>query len=156
MITLHPWDDADWPAAWVWFKPFWDRVANDFSPKTLEDFMEMKRAESPITIARGVYRDRELGGVLSAIHLDPSLCQVHVFLKREFWGAETVIPAVCQGQQLLWSLGYKKLWCLAYADNHRVIGLLDRIGARYEGTLFKHTQRCGEMVDMVSYGIYRD
>lgn len=162
IVTLHPWQDYDWPRYWSWIQPFWDLVSDDFYPRDLDGFIARKLEETrhntgnfalDSVVNLGVYADDELVGLISSTRISPVTCQGHISLKPSAWRQEIGRQALEQVKEIAWEAGYKKIWLLAYADNGAIIALIEAVGGIFEGVLLKHTQRNGELVDMVSYAI---
>jgi RimJ/RimL family protein N-acetyltransferase len=150
-IELREWQRADWPLAWAWLRGFWNQVADDFSCQTEADYIKGQLVASHC-IHRGVYRDGELGGLLTGVPITPYLVQAHITFKKSFWGRDTTIPALRMGCRVLFDeYHFGKIWTTVFADNHLVIGTLKRLGATWEGTLIAHTVRNGQPIDMQSY-----
>jgi RimJ/RimL family protein N-acetyltransferase len=152
-IELLLWKDEDWPLLWVWMQPYWSRVANDFSPDTIQDFVSMKRSQNWHRLA--VYRNNELGGILEAEHVSPVVAQVHVTFKKSFWGWQTTLPAMRLGMEYLWRQGYSKIRAQVYPDNRAIIRVIKTLGGRLEAVLNSETKRDGKLTDLHQYCILK-
>ena len=75
-VQIKPWDESDWPIAWLWIDAHWHDLADDFHPRDLESFVEFKRREG--AEAFGVYRGDELGGLIVYVPRSPVVCSGHV------------------------------------------------------------------------------
>jgi RimJ/RimL family protein N-acetyltransferase len=153
-IELHPWDETDWPIAWLWMQPYWRQLVDDSIPRDLDFFVENQRMKGAVSF--GVYRDDELGGLLTQVTVSPWKCFGDCVFKKSFWGRDTTVPALEAGKRLAWSMGYHKISCIVFEDNHLMIGLLNRVGGIFEGILLEDTQREGRKVNMLSYALLRD
>jgi RimJ/RimL family protein N-acetyltransferase len=154
-IELRPWDPSDWPLEYRWLKAVWNRVADDFSPTNEADYIKAQLVASHC-IHRGVYRNGELGGILTGQPITPYLVQVHVQFRKSFYGSETTLPAIRLGIDVLFDeCGFGKIWAVVFADNAPIIATLRRLGATWEGTLIAHTTRNGRPIDMESFAILK-
>ena len=138
------------PRAWLWMESFRTRVADDFSPKTLEEFMAKMLNPQPTEKTWGVYRDEELGGIVSFQRLSPWLGTAHCVFKPAFWGWATTVPALRVAFDEIFAGGVGKLTFPVFANNKAVIALIvTGLGGYREGVLKQHTVRDGEPVDML-------
>src|SRR4051812_28757179 len=96
LSLVSPFPAYAWPSVWEWIRPFKERVSDDFGPQTLDDFVEfsVERARNAKTWA--VFRDGEMGGLISIEHMTPVVVSSHVVFKRSFWGEGTVSAAMRQ------------------------------------------------------------
>lgn len=102
-----------------------------------------------------VYRDGELGGIVSFQALTPWLGTAHCLFKKNLWGFETTIPALRTVAEEIFATGIWKLTVMPFRDNLQIKGVLKRLGAECEGTLREHTVREGKPVDVLLYGLTR-
>jgi len=140
----------------MWLQEFRWRVADDFSPQTLDAFVEdwIERAE----LGRetwGVWRDGELGGVVCVDKVSPIVASSHFLFKKSFWGSETTVAAVEQVFQEVFDTGIERIVSVVFRDNANVLGFARRLGFVTEGTLRKNTMRQGKLVDMVALGLLK-
>lgn len=159
-IILQPFEEADLPIAWSWAQSYWHMIADDFAIRDQRDFIEFKISQMAIQL--GVWRDGELGGLLTCEPQSPVLCQAHAMFKKgidrrdSFWGWDTTVPALQLGIDVAWKMGYSKIACLVFEDNAAMNKLLERVGGRLEGVLMNHTRREGQMVNMHQWGILKE
>lgn len=153
-IELRPFEEFDYPVAWLWMRDAWAMIADDFSPTDLEIFLQMKRTNADLDF--GVYRDGQLGGILTCVPVTPAVCIGHCVFSRSFWGRQTTEAALREGMRVAWKMGYAKIWCHVFEENRPMIGLLARVGAVFEGRLVNQARRNGRPVDCLSYAILRD
>ncbi len=153
-ISLSPWEESDWPIAFIWLDASWDMLSDDFHPRDIDSFVEIKRRQNAVTI--GVYKDDELGGFLTQSPISPVLCQGHAVFKRRFWRPDETVVALELGKRLAWQMGYHKISAHVYPENKAMVRLLERVGGVYEGRLYSETQRGGKLVDMLSYALLRE
>lgn len=153
-VDLRPWKEDDFPIAWLWMEPFWHQLADDSMPRDLDAFVEIRRAQQAINL--GVYRNNELGGLLTLVPRSPWLGEGHCIFKRTFMDRETPVRALEMSKQFAWRIGYRKINCVVFPDNKAMIYLLLRVGALREGPHYSHTQRDGRPTDMLSFAILED
>src|SRR5579872_629050 len=145
------------PRVWEWVREFRDRVADDFAPSTLAEFVSQWEAQDAAGRRTwAVLRDGELGGVITSNRLSPIVADAHCVFKREFWGRDTTAEALRHVFAAIFAQGVEKITSLAFRDNHALFGLVARLGFEREGTLRQHTRRRGELVDMVIVGLRRE
>jgi len=146
------------PRIWIWTEQFRRRVADDFGPKTLDEFVadwQASRDRGRRTWA--VYRDGELGGLVTFDPWSPMVGTTHCLFARRFWGHETTLPALRAAYQQIFDVtGVQKLLSFAFADNRQLGVIAHRLGARTEGVLRQQTMRGGKPVDMVLFGLLRE
>lgn len=153
-IELRPFSEEDWPVVWSWMEDCWIELADDFSPKDIEAFVEIKRNQNAINI--GVFVEDDLAGVFIFIPISPILTQVHTIFRPSFRDGQTAARAAEICKEAIWRMGYWKISCVCFEDNLKVRRLIEKVGGIYEGKLLSHTQREGQLVDMVSYAILAD
>jgi RimJ/RimL family protein N-acetyltransferase len=141
---------------WAWIQTFRDRVADDFGPQTLDEFVEHSLAEFQRVKTWAIYRDGELGGLVSFERWNPVLGTFHCLFKRELWGHQTTVPALRQVIGEMFDSGISKLALCMFADNRPIIALLRRLGAVPEGHYSRHTMRGGQLVDMVPFALFKE
>lgn len=145
------------PRAWVWIEEFRHRVADDFAPNTLDEFIAQWRAGAAVgTKSWAVIRDDEIGGVITARRLSPIVADAHCIFARRFWGRETTLASLRLVFDELYRDGVEKIISLVFKDNHGVIGIIKALGGTVEGRLARHTLRGGKRVDMVPIGILKE
>jgi len=159
MLSLvSPFPERETPRIWRWIEQFRSKVADDYSPKTLDAFVkEWQDDHKRGTRSWGVVRDGELGGVVKSILLGPGIADLHAIFKREFWGHKTTLAAlrmVCE--ELFEPPEMRKLLVNAFHDNRPSISMACALGGLREGTLRGHTMRDGVPIDVVLIGIHRE
>lgn len=141
------------PRVWVWTQEFRSRVADDFGPKTLEEFMALQQARAAAGARSwGVYRDSELGGIVTFEAQSPVCGAAHCIFKKSFWGHETTVEAMRQVFDEVFAAGTRKILSLAFADNVQLLYAVRLLGFEKEGVLRKQTRRGGALVDMMALG----
>jgi|HubBroStandDraft_1064217.scaffolds.fasta_scaffold130886_2 RimJ/RimL family protein N-acetyltransferase len=145
------------PRVWVWVSEFRHRVCDDYSPKTLEAFVDLWEAGDRTGRKRwAVYRDGELCGVITVQRLSPVLSDAHYIFAKRAWGAETTLASLRIVFARLFMDGATKISSTLFADNRSIISLIRRLGGSVEGRLVNQTMRGGKPVDMVAIGIQKD
>ena len=148
----EPFPEWAWPQVWYWSRLVAQKVEDDFSPKTLPDFVEHSMELATRSRTWGVWRGADLGGLIAAEPASPVVVLAHLIFKKAFWGGaaeEAARMALREGFQA----GVWKVCGLVFADNHAVRGMYHRLGFREEGTLRGQTLRGGEPVDVVACGM---
>lgn len=154
-ITVEtPFPEYAVPRVWTWMERFRSRVADDFAPKTLEEFVDDWERRGSETWA--VYRDGELGGLVTVEQVSPVVASSHCLFKKEFWGAETTIPALQQVYGKVFERGITKISSAVFHDNDTIKSLAYKIGAKREGMLRNQTLRGGKPVHMVVVGLLKE
>lgn len=150
-----PFPDYAIPRIWSWMEEFRSSVADDFAPTTLDAFMRDWDART--TEERwAVYRDGELGGLISIQPLNPVVVTSHILFKKDFWGQETTIPAIRKVYEEVFDRGVIKISSAVFNDNHAIKGLAKKIGAKREGILKNQTLRGGKPVHMAALGLLKE
>lgn len=145
------------PRVWAWMENFRNRVCDDYSPQTLSEFLALWSARASLEQRWAVYRDGELGGLITLQPLGPSVLTSHVLFKRSFWGSDTTMQAMRQVYDVAFDLPHiRKIWSLVFADNAQIIGLAKRMGFEIEGRMRHHTMRHGQPADMIALGLLRE
>jgi RimJ/RimL family protein N-acetyltransferase len=154
----EPFPDHALPRVWHWIQSFRWRVADDFSPQTLEEFMlhwsahERRRSWA-------VYRDNEIGGLVTVDPMSQMVSIANCTFKRSFWSqADVTLPALQQVYSEVFGStpDVHKILQWAFADNAQLLGLMRKLGAEKEATLRQQTRRRGELVDMIAIGLLRE
>lgn len=150
-----PFPESAIPRVWSWIQGFRERVADDFAPASIEQFVQFWSSQSQAK-TWGVWRDGELGGLVVVKEISPVLAESHCLFKRSFWGHDTTLAALRAVYAEVFATGIEKVFSVAFRDNAQLLGLARRIGAQKEGILRKHTRRGGELVDMIAIGLLRE
>lgn len=153
---VSPFPVYELPRVWLWVQQFRSRVADDFSPKTLDEFVEVEMARMTRQMTWGVYRGGELGGLIAFEPSSPVAGTSHVTFRRSFWGHKTSVPAMREAHREIFGAGYRKIVSFVFADNDAIRSLAKAAGLKVEGVLRNQTLRNGEPVDMVAFGLTRE
>jgi hypothetical protein len=135
---------------------FRSRVADDFSPATLEEYVETQTRRMHPGLNWGVYRGSDLGGAIWFEPGSPVGGIIHTVFRRDFWGHDTTYPALYAAVDQIFAAGNQKMLAMCFADNHSVRGMAKRFGMAQEGLLRSMTMRGGKPVDMVIYGLTKE
>lgn len=154
--VVSPFPMQSLPRVWGWIQSFRNRVVDDFSPKTLDAFVEKSLADAAALTTWAVYRDGELGGMVSFERWTPVLGTCHCLFKREMWGRKTTLPALRQIAGEIFGTGVSKISMCVFSDNKAIIALVKDLGAVTEGHYRKHTLRGGQLVDMTAIALFKD
>ena len=156
MVTIQPFPDYAVPRIWAWMQRFWKSVADDFAPRSLEEFMAEWERLKPVRTSWGIFRDEELGGVIVVDNLTPVVANIHIIAKQTFWGRETTLEAMKQACAATFEAGLIKIVCTVFPDNASVIHLATQLGAEREGRLKSHTLRGGKPCDLLVFGLTKE
>lgn len=142
------------PRVWKWVEDSHHQMCDDFSPKTLDQFIDHWDG-----LVRGgqrswaVFVDNELGGALSSSRSTPIRADFHAIFKRSFWGQGIATQAFKLALGQLFDEGIQKITTGCFFDNHAVLGLFGKLGFEREGRLRDNTFRNGKSVDQVIVGL---
>jgi len=119
---------------WEWILPFYERVSDDGGPKTRDEFVarEMARAAAPLYETWGVWRDGELGGLVTFERADARAPAgwTHALFKQAFFGWKTTIPALRLVYGELFGRGVETIRGEVFEKNSAMIALARRLGAK--------------------------
>lgn len=163
----RPFPEWALPKLWAWMEACRSRIADDFAPKTFDEFLEVYVARSGETW--GVLRtgedddgDTELGGWVSIREVNPVCVESHLVFAKRFWGHETTVPALRSIYQGVFEERPEllKITAAVFEDNRQMIELALAVGA-VEETSPKHplracTLRGGVPVGMRVVSIFRE
>jgi len=152
-VTIGPFPLSAAPRVWLWMNDFRWRVADDFGPQTLEEFVEQCMLRSRTEQQWAVYRDGEICGFITFEPVNPVSGQAHCLFRKDFWGRGTTETALRMVAREIFSGGVKKISMTIFSDNKAIKALLLKLGARQEGLLRQQTVRGGKPVDMVVLGL---
>lgn len=152
-ITLKPVDPADWPIFWEWINAAWHDLADDFHPRDIDSFFEIKARQNADLFA--VHADGLLCGLLIAIARSPIVCEAHCVFRPRCLNAFEIIHAINTGKRLAWGAGFHKITMRVFSDNRLMIGILKRMNAVHVGTEQNETLREGKLVSMEIYSFLR-
>lgn len=144
------------PRIWKWVEQSRRSIADDFAPKTLDEFVDLwEMREQNGQRSWAVYRDGELAGVISSNQISPVVADFHVIFGREFWGSANTLPAAREVLAIIFEK-YSKVTSLVFADNHAILGNLYKLHGLKEGVLKEQTLRDGKPIDMVLVAIHKE
>jgi RimJ/RimL family protein N-acetyltransferase len=142
------------PRVWGWIAGFRQKVADDFAPQTLGDFVAHMASRWGHQKTWAIAGDGELGGLIIFERLSPWRGTAHVILKPDFQGRGIAVKACRQAvREMFQEKGIGKLEFQALAGNLAVGSLLTNIGAKREGTFEGHTLSGGKPRDVWMYGL---
>jgi RimJ/RimL family protein N-acetyltransferase len=145
------------PRIWRWIEPFREKLSNDFSPKTLAEFLQAKGPRWDKMRTWAVYGDGELGGLIEFEKLDPWIGTAHFLLKPEFQRQGLSIRAArIAAADIFDHEGIGKLSFQIPSGNMGIGSLLINLGAKREGRLEGHTLCGGKPTDMLVYGLSKE
>jgi RimJ/RimL family protein N-acetyltransferase len=154
--VVSPFPLQSLPRVWRWIQSFRDRVSDDYSPQTLDAFVEKALADAGRLQTWAVYRDGELGGMVSFERWTDVLGTCHCLFKREMWGRKTTLPALQQIAGEIFAGGTTKIAMCVFSDNRAIKALIKDLGGVTEGQYRKHTMRGGQLVDMTALALFKE
>lgn len=160
VVAREPFPDWALPVLWLWIEAVRRRVADDYGPKSFDEFLADWEARRGSRRTWGVWRDRQLGGMVSIEPVNPDVVVTHAIFKRDFWGRQTTMPALSQVYTEVFRQGVNKITSMIFADNYEIRALALALGA-VEETDRRHplkaaTRRAGELVDMRVISLFRE
>jgi RimJ/RimL family protein N-acetyltransferase len=151
---VSPFPQSELVLAWGWIQKFRRQVADDYSPRTFQQFLIQETDRQGKGLTYAVERDGELGGIVWIDLHAPHLAEAHCLFKKEFWGRATVLPALEQIAAGVFDAGVHKIICPVFADNHAIRSTLAALGAVQEAYYREHILREGELIDMAVYSLF--
>lgn len=152
-----PFPAAALPRVWQWMSDFRSRVADDYAPQTLDDFVEWNLARARKEHQFAVYNGEELCGLVTVEPQSPVAAVTHALFRKDFWGRDTTAAALrLVYAEAFGPLGLRKLVGPVLRDNHSIIALAMMLGAKREGMLRQQTTRGGKPADMVLLGLLKE
>lgn len=157
-VELRPFPFEALPRVWGWMEGFRAKVADDFAPQTLGQFLTVMadKWEHPDFKAWSISADGELGGMITFERVSPWLGTAHLLLKPNFQGKGVSIVALRRAFAQMFDLGIGKLAFYPLGNSLAVGSLLVNLGARREGKLVSHTLVGGKPADVNLYGLLKE
>lgn len=153
--TVSPFPAHATPRAWDWMQAFMARVADDYGPKTKDEFVDQFLSREGV-LSWGVRRDGELGGLVTFQPVSPVTGVMHLIFKKEFWGRATTDASMRLICGDIFGRGFNKITSFVFSDNNAIIAMAQRFGGKREGLLRQQTMRGGKPADMVAIGVLRE
>lgn len=154
-IEIREFPDSALPQLWAWCQAFRHQVADDYSPRTIDEFVEFELARERAKVLKfGIYRDGELGGCIWVEQISDLIAEAHCIFKKDFFGHRTTIPALRLMAEKIFDTGIQKIKMRTFDDNYAIKSLLLAAGAHREGIFRKETTRGGKSVDIVMFAFF--
>ena len=141
------------PRVWHWIEGFRHKVADDFSPQTLEEFIAYEAARWKEQRTWAIYADDELGGLVTCERLSPWCGAPHLLLKPDFQGRGYGPVALRRALGEMFASGLGMLEFRVIARNLAMGSLLTSLGATRDGRLRNRTLVGGVPTDVWLYGL---
>jgi RimJ/RimL family protein N-acetyltransferase len=141
------------PRCWRWIESFRHKVSDDFSPKTLDEFVAVMAEQWPRLKTWAIYANDELGGLVTFERISPWVGTAHMVLKPDFQGKGFALKALRQTFGEMFALGVGRLHFDVLQGNLAVGSLIVNLGGVREGCLRGHTLQAGNPVDVWQYGL---
>lgn len=151
-----PFPEYALPRVWNWIQDFRDRVADDYSPKTMAEFMAHWEERSPLRRTWAVWRNEDLGGIVIFEPWQPGVGTSHAIFKRSFWGRATTRRALELVYREIFESGIRKVCNFPFRKNNAIIALGKSLGMRTEGVLRGQTLQHGQPADLVVLSLFRE
>ena len=151
-----PFPEYALPRVWNWIQDFRDRVADDYSPKTMAEFMAHWEERGPLRRTWAVWRNEDLGGIVIFEPWQPGVGTSHAIFKRSFWGRATARRALELVYREIFESGVRKVVNFPFKGNNAIIALGKSLGAVTEGVLRGQTMRHGQPADVVVLSLFRE
>lgn len=145
------------PRVWGWTKTYRHRIADDFGHQDESAFVNalMEKMGSGLE-TWAVMRGEELGGLVCAEPITPVVLSCDVLFKPQFFGKDTIDPAMRQVLKELFSRdNVAKVSMNLFDDNSGLISMFTRLGGSIEARLKNHTMRQGRLVNVISIAIQK-
>lgn len=151
-----PFPEYALPRVWTWIEDFRHRVVDDYSPKSLSEFVRHWKEREPFRKTWAIWRGEDLGGLVIYEPWQPGVGTSHALFKRSFWGREVTRAALEQVYGEIFDSGTRKVVSFPFRDNAAIIALGKSLGAVTEGVLKGQTLRNGEPVDVVILSLFKE
>lgn len=152
-----PFPEAALPRLWGWMEAFRDRVADDFAPQTLEEFLDDWAERSGGWKSWGVWLGEDLGGLVTYEPWPTGGVGVsHALFKKSFWGRAITRAALTLVYEELFANGTRKILGFPFRGNNAIIDLGKSLGAKTEGVLRQQTLKGGQPADLVVLGLLKE
>lgn len=148
-----PFPPQSLPRVWGWIAGFKHKVADDFSPSSLNAFVELMASRWKTEKTWAIYADDELGGLVTFERLSPWLGTAHLLLKPDFQGKGVAVKALQHAFAEMFALGIGRLIFYVISGNLAVGSLIVNLGGKREGCLRGHTLQDGKPTDVWVYGL---
>lgn len=144
------------PRIWRWAESFRDKIADDFGPKTLDEFMRFAAARWNQQKTWAISIDGELGGMIAFERLNPWLGTAHWLFKPDFQSKGVGLKASRIAVAEMFAEGIHKLCVYPLAGNHGMFSLLSQLGAKREAVLTGQTLCNGKPTDVWVYALTKE
>ncbi|MFN3326742.1 MAG: GNAT family N-acetyltransferase [Bryobacteraceae bacterium] len=142
------------PELWFAMQEFRHRLADDFGPRTIEEFLAAWRTTEATRWV--VWKDEDLAGLVELQAVSPIVGLIHCFFRPPFWGRGITDEAMRLVFREIFGVGFEKVMAMPFADNRNVLAMAKRMGLVREGLLRSQTRRGGELVDVVILSLFRE
>jgi hypothetical protein len=151
---VDPFPEWAWPMAWEWLRASADVALDDFSPRTVEAYVERISRMHPR--AFGACKDGRLAGVIVFVRESPCLAQVHVATRRHTFTPTEAAALLRQGcERAFEEPSLRKISAVFLASNRAVAAGARRCGFEMEGRLRGQTVQHGRSADVLVMGLRR-
>ena len=154
--VVNPFPFEALPRVWRWIEQFRAKVADDFAPRNLAQFMESMASQWDGQTSWAVLADGELGGLITYLKLSPWVGTAHCLFKPEFQAKGIAFKACHQAVSEMFATGIGKLVFYPMAGNLAIGSLVCSLGAKREGTLVAQTIVDGKPADILIYGLTKE
>lgn len=143
------------PRVWGWIQGFRNKVADDFSPHSLDEFIRFQKAKWDSQKTWAILGAGELGGLVTFERLNGWVGTAHLLLKPDFQGRGLAAPALRKAFSEMYASGVGRLVFYVLAGNLAVGSLIVNLGGKREGSLRGQTLQDGIPTDVWVYGLMK-
>lgn len=153
LCVTNPFPFEALPRVWGWIAKFRERISDDFSPRTQDEFVAALAESWPRYLTWAIRADGELGGLVTFERLSPWIGTARIVLKPDFQGKGLAAKAARAAAAEIFATGVGKLALHLFEGNLALSSMAASLGAKREGCLKGHSLRDGKPIDVWVYGL---
>jgi hypothetical protein len=138
---------------WKWVTEFSSQMADDNSPKTLEQVTEKHNSTE---FSYGIWNNGQIAGCVWFELMGDGQYLGHLVYDQNLLTVHEKIQATKDVARELFSAGARKVYWQTFSDNRAYIAFMRRVGAKVEATFRKYTMRDGKYEDAVLLGMFAE
>ena len=154
---MFPFPVESLPLLWDWLQEYPDANFDDYSPKTLKDFiLVMQERFANGEVVWGIRYNGDLVGAVGIAPLNPGCAMFHgICFSKIVHGTGVPFAGVSKVLDTMFSLGVEKVAASYFADNTVIHKFFKKLGAITEGYLAQQTIRGGKPCDMRLVAVFK-
>jgi RimJ/RimL family protein N-acetyltransferase len=152
----EPFPEWGWAMAWEWASKRRHQLADDFFPRSQDEFVEGYSRAFSKARTLGLWKDGSLGGAIIFVPDSPVVATAHILLSRRLWGTPAVELRGAAALMFESQPELIRIQAFVPAWNRLAIAQAKRLGGSVEGILRAATMRDGNPADAVVVGITRE